>query len=257
MKYLLLCAAIMASACSQKETALSIALELDGHPAPPINQKTLEAHPASPDKDGRRSWPIATLLGPAMAEKSLAITVYGAEGRSITMPRPKDHTTEPLLILEKDGATSASMSGDQAPALAGPITRITVTSTDKEKVEERAQVTDIKPLAIKLDGQDAPEWSYDALMKLIAAKGVSRDTWSLRDAAASFVGPKARVVAVINAEEERMELPKSEWANSERTPAMRVNRQGQYKFTWSGGNPMTGGIAELRNVRVIELVTDK
>jgi len=188
--------------------------------------------------------------------------VRGEPDLSATMPRPhKDRTLEPVLMLDKNGALAAAMLSVSAPfpakpSVSGKITKIEVSSSDKEKTEEREQVTDIKPLAVKIDGKDAAPWSYEQLAKLTEGKE-KRDTWSLREAAKQLVGPKARVVALVNGEDERMELDKAMWADESRTPNMRVNRQGLFKFSWSGANPMQGGDAQLRNVRAVELVNEK
>jgi hypothetical protein len=129
--------------------------------------------------------------------------------------------------------------------------------TDGEK-DERAQVTEIKPLEVTVDQKPGATWSFEQLTHLGGKKpeDLNKASWSLRDAAKELVGPKARVVAVKNAEDERMEISKAEWLDEKKTPMMRANRQGQYKVSWTGANPMEAAATELRNVRSIEIVTD-
>lgn len=129
--------------------------------------------------------------------------------------------------------------------------------SDGEK-DERAQVTQIKPLDVVVDKKPAMTWSFDQLTKLggKVAPDLNKASWSLRDAAKELVGPRARVVAVSNADDERMEITKAQWDDASKTPMMRVNRQGQYKVSWSGANPMEGAAVELRNVRSVEVVNE-
>jgi hypothetical protein len=261
MKRSLLLTCLLATACTK---AVSISVTIDGQPAATIDKKKLEATKPDFQKDDFRAWTIAGLLGSAVAEKSLAITVHAENDLTITLPRPlKDRTAEPVLLLKKDGDLAAAMmseQGDAMPPMSSKISKLTVVTSDKKSTDEREQVTEIKPLAVKVDGKEVEPWTWDKLSKLNTPKegetSVSRDSWSLRDAAKQLVGPKARVVAVVNDEDERMELAKEQWSDAAKIPAMRVNRQGQFKFQWGGSNPMEGGDSQLRNVRLVEIVIE-
>src|SRR5688572_29671163 len=102
---------LSAASCTKPAADFSIAVEIDGQPAPPIDKKKIDASKPDFEEGEQRAWSIAHLLGPAMEEKSLAITVFGKNDLSATMPRPhKDREAEPVLLMNGAGMSAAMVA---------------------------------------------------------------------------------------------------------------------------------------------------
>lgn len=128
------------------------------------------------------------------------------------------------------------------------------TNKGKEKEEEREQAAVSSSLAIIVDGKPSGEWTVDKLRGLASSKGGSEDMrWSLRDATTTLVGANARVIAVL-AQGNRLEIEPKQWSDASRHPILRVNRKGDYKFQWEGGDSISN-LSELRQLTGIEIKT--
>lgn len=89
----------------------------------------------------------------------------------------------------------------------------------------------------------------------IAGEGEGRrEAWSVREVVMRLVGPKARVVSVRGQGADRQTVERSAWDNGARTPVLRLNRRGLFKFQWvraSDGEPEERG--DVRDVTSIEV----
>ena len=85
----------------------------------------------------------------------------------------------------------------------------------------------------------------------------ARDAWSLRTLAADLVAPGARVTAVRGEDGREVELAPGDWTDDTRTPVIRLNRRGKFKFHWADGDlrPLEG--QELRNITTLVFTTQK
>src|SRR5207249_3512325 len=128
-------------------------------------------------------------------------------------------------------------ANDGAPPAETPTTLAVVVATKAAKPADKAVE---KKLA----------WSKADLEKV---KGVSssnpnkpsRETWDLREVTKTLVGPKARIVALVE----------KAWKDAGMVPSLWVNRRGLFKFTWTAADGKAiEGAEELRDVRRIEIV---
>jgi hypothetical protein len=124
--------------------------------------------------------------------------------------------------------------------------------------EERAQkaVSDI--IQIIVDGKPQGEWTIEKLNRVktgtvAGPSDAGKEGWSLHDLASALVGPKARVIAVSASRTKRLEVEPSKWNDKKRTPVLRVNRRGEFKFQWVSDGAVLPLEPEMRSVRVIEL----
>jgi hypothetical protein len=83
----------------------------------------------------------------------------------------------------------------------------------------------------------------------------TRDAWSLRTLATEHVGAGARVTALRGDGEREVEIPAAAWNDLTRTPVIRLNRRGQFKFHWADEKltPLEG--EELRNISALVIST--
>lgn len=259
---------------------LRIPVEIDGKPGPPIQADTLSARKPDFQDQDHRAWLIAPLLGASASREDARITIAGEKDFEITMPSAsKDGDLVAVLMLSRRGEMTAALvspsdpfppfhgrgrrlnrGGDPLPRVSKSIARIVVTygaTPTQARAEERPQVGEVRPLRVIAGGKELEPWTVEKL-GTVARKGLvsgdaARESWSLRDLVRALVGPDARLVAVAGAGHRRLQIDPKAWADPQKTPTLRVNRQGLFKFQWVGDRNVLPAEAELRNVRVIEV----
>lgn len=124
-----------------------------------------------------------------------------------------------------------------------------------ENDTEREQQAVETPLDITVNGKPAEAWSMEKLQKVkMRPSADGKEMWSLRDLAHELVSPKARVSAVRSGEY-KTAIDQADWDDPNRTPQLRVNRQGQFKLEWSGVKSAKAGFkGEIRDIDGFDLV---
>ena len=102
--------------------ALSIAVEVDGQPAPAIDAARLDAVPPDYTDHERRAWRLETLLGDAAKREGAVISVTGEKGLSIQLDRTSTEGAPiAVLAVSRRGEVVAAMvdADDPFPAYHG------------------------------------------------------------------------------------------------------------------------------------------
>lgn len=283
-------------ACRHKEgraraaaipASLSIAVQIDGKPAPPIDAARLGAVPPDYVSGERRAWRLSTLLGEACARPDAVVEVEGEGGRKTVFERPAHAPDgrEPVLALNRRGDVVVALmkKDDPFPEFHGrgekrgrsgdPATRV----RDVKQIrvyglggpggggrgDRRAREGAPVQVATFIDGRPGPVWT---LAKLGRAKTLSilgdggegtRDAWSLKELAATLVGPGAVVTQLVDDTGKTLALDPAAWADASKIPVVRVNRRGMLRFQWANAElaPIAG--EDLRGVAQIHLTTSK
>jgi hypothetical protein len=110
---------------------------------------------------------------------------------------------------------------------------------------------------VLVDGKPAPKWSADQLdatpvLDLVNKNGEARQGWALRDLASKFVGPQARVVAVVGAGGQRFAVEPKDWQDSSRMLVLKVSHKGDYKLHWASRDGSSDD-AVLKGVKEIDV----
>ncbi|MGO9711117.1 MAG: hypothetical protein ACLQBL_19810 [Polyangiaceae bacterium] len=137
---------------SSAPSELAVAVEIDGHAAPPLDHAKLDAtRPDFVDGD-RRAWRIETLLG-ASAERDGAIfTVTGDQDVAIVLRHPKsDDDRAPVLVMNRRGQILAAMvvKSDPFPSYHGQGHRL------ERRGDPLPRVEGVKRIVVSLDPSDA------------------------------------------------------------------------------------------------------
>ena len=102
--------------------ALSIAVEIDGVAAPPIDAARLDATPPDFTDQDRRAWRLETLLGEPARREGVVTTVTGEKGLSIQLDRSSaEGAPIAVLAVSRRGEVVAAMvdADDPFPAYHG------------------------------------------------------------------------------------------------------------------------------------------
>lgn len=137
---------------SSAPSELAVAVEIDGHAAPPLDHAKLDAtRPDFVDGD-RRAWRIKTLLG-ASAERDGAIfTVTGDQDVAIVLRHPKsDDDRAPVLVMNRRGQILAAMvvKSDPFPSYHGQGHRL------ERRGDPLPRVEGVKRIVVSLNPSDA------------------------------------------------------------------------------------------------------
>jgi hypothetical protein len=94
------------------------------------------------------------------------------------------------------------------------------------------------PIDVVVNGKPAVKWTADQLdatpvLDLLNKNGEARQGWALRDLAAKFVGPSARVVAVVGAGGQKLAVDAKDWQDPSRFLVLKVSHKGDYKLHWA------------------------
>lgn len=95
------------------DKALSIAVTIDGVPAPPVDAERLERTPATYADEGKRAWRIDTLFGAKGARTGVSYTVTGDGGVAIVL-RPPRSLAEAVPVI------AANLRGEVIVAMVSP-----------------------------------------------------------------------------------------------------------------------------------------
>jgi hypothetical protein len=245
---------------------LRIPVEIDGREVAPIDSVRLAQTPADFVSEDRRAWKLTSLLGAPSERESALIAVTGDKGVSVVFSRPRTQQ-DPIAVLwvTRRGETIASMTApgepfppyhghggqmhrppDPLPRIAG-VTKVRVYLDGKPSTRDAAHFT---PVEVIVTGRPPTTWSEESFDKAPREKseavGSDREAWSLRDLARTLVGPGARVVMVVGDVEKRIDA--TEWADTSRTPILRVAGGGKLKFRWIEKDGQMGE-ADVKAVR--------
>ncbi len=95
---------------------ITIAVEVDGAAAKPIDPARLDAVPPEFSEEDRRGWRLATLLGEAAKREGAVLAVSGEDGPEVLLRVPKDvEAPQPALLVSRRGEVVATMVSPQAP----------------------------------------------------------------------------------------------------------------------------------------------
>jgi hypothetical protein len=267
------------SASAQVPASLHIEVEVDGKTAPAIDAARVTALKPDFTSEDRRAWKLSALLGAPAEREGAVVAVTGEKGLTVLLPRAKV-ASDPVgvLVITKRGETTAALVSPSEPFPAyhgqggrlhrpGDPTRIAGVTKFRVYVEGAAPsssaeagaasvATVAPPVEVHVTGRAASTWTADAMHKVKHYAAPSspddRDAWSLRDLAASLVGPKARVVAV-SGDGERVEIKKAEWTDAKRIPILRVGGGGtRIKLRWVDAAGKMGD-AVVKNVQRIDV----
>jgi len=113
-------------------------------------------------------------------------------------------------------------------------------------------------LQVLVNGQPSAAWDPARLQRVTPLRlrnheGEDRVAWPLRDVTRALVGASARVVALVNDQQQRVAVAPAEWSDPTRTLVMRPTHRGGYKVHWVDADG-TSGEALLKGVRQIEIV---
>jgi hypothetical protein len=261
--------------------SLHIPVEIDGRAADPIDAKKLGARKADFQDNEHRAWRMADLIGAPADRSDTVFTIVGDSNFRVTMPHPKKAgDLVPVLMLSRRSEITAAMvkpddpfpayhgqgrrlerGGDPLPRVAKSVAKILVTydanAVASTKADGTPQEVATPAIEISLDGKPTEAWTLERIKtvetKKVPSGDAARESWSLRDLAHALVGPKARVVAVAGAGHRKLAIDPKAWDDPRETPALRVNRQGLFKFQWVGDRTKLAAEAELRNVHALEL----
>jgi hypothetical protein len=159
-----------------------------------------------------------------------------------------------LLLTLASAAGCHRAAANTAPAkaavAAAPVVQIRshLRSDDERKPNQ--------PVAVVVDGKSAT-WTAEQLdatpvLELVNKNGESREGWALRDLAAKFVGPKARVTAVVGSGGQKLAIDAKDWQDAKKILIMKVSHKGDYKLHWA----MADGSADdaiLKGVKEIDI----
>ena len=191
------------------------------------------------DEEGFRSPLLRTGEDPGELETLLIVgkdgesrIIRAAPNKPITAHRGetrKDagrvrHVTK-LVFLDKDGG------------VAGPPVSLKVLVGGKETTWTRAELAKVKPIVLMSKDGDG-----------------ERDAWSLRELAATLVGPGAMPSEVLGEEPKSLRLDAKPWKDEALVPVIRVNRRGRLKLVWLDAKtheedhdePQLKGVREIR-----------
>jgi hypothetical protein len=132
--------------------SLSVAVVLDGVPAPALDAARFDGAKADFTEGERHAFRMVTLLGPAVARPGTSFAITGDQGLVLTMTTPADpKAPEPVLVVSRRGEVIATLldpsqpfppyhgwggrlgrPGDPLPRIGG-VTRIEVRSAEPGK----------------------------------------------------------------------------------------------------------------------------
>lgn len=119
---------------------------------------------------------------------------------------------------------------------------------------------DRKPSAaidVVVDGKPTAKMTADQLdatpvLDLVNKNGEARQGWSLHDLASKFVGPQARVVAVVGANGQKFAVEPKDWQDPSKFLVLKVSHKGDYKLHWASRDGSSDD-AVLKGVREIDV----
>jgi hypothetical protein len=272
---------------------LHVDVEIDGVPASPIDAARLTATTPDFQDDDHRAWRVTTLLGAAAARPGVVVAAVGDKGVSVEMrPGPGPNDPTPVLSLNRRGDVVAELlapdapfpdfhgkggrlnrPGDPTPRLPSPVRlRVFVPGAAAPVASSTVgtgtgggtgdgggalAATNAEPLKVLVTGTGPTTWTPAALAALprftIHADGSDKDAWPLRDVVHVLVGPRARVTAAIDGDGTSAKIDKKAWADTKKTPVLRINRRGMYKIEWVDRDGDLTNDDGVRNVRSVEV----
>lgn len=113
------------------------------------------------------------------------------------------------------------------------------------------------PIDVVVNGKPSTRWTAAELdatpvLDLVNKNGEARQGWALRDLAAKFVGPSARVVAVVGAGGARFAVDAKDWQDPSKLLVLKVSHKGDYKLHWASRDGSSDD-AVLKGVREIDV----
>lgn len=79
----------------------------------------------------------------------------------------------------------------------------------------------------------------------------ARPGWSLRELVRRKLGDAARVTALVSRDGKRVRLDAAAWSDTDGTPILRVNHNGQLRFHWVGGKGRRTGLKDVQTIEVV------
>lgn len=101
---------------SARALDVTIAVEVDGSPAPPLDTSRLDA--VAPDyvEDDKRGWNLVSLLGDVARRDGVVFAIAGADGPEVLLRLPKtSEDPQPALLASRRGEVVATMVSPQDP----------------------------------------------------------------------------------------------------------------------------------------------
>jgi hypothetical protein len=95
---------------------LRIPVDVDGHPAAPIDARVLSSTAPDFKDDEHRAWKLATLLGAAAQSGHAEIAAVGDDGVAVLFPSPASAgDPQPVLMANRRGELVATMLAPATP----------------------------------------------------------------------------------------------------------------------------------------------
>lgn len=113
-------------------------------------------------------------------------------------------------------------------------------------------------LTVSLGGGRSANWSFEDLRRVprqrdIPTEGGAASGWSMRDVVAILGDNGARIGTLTNTQGQVVTISSAQWADQTRTPMLRVNHRGLWKFDWVDAGtrmPLPGGLRDVAQLTV-------
>lgn len=255
---------------TRSSPGVSIAIEVDGTAREPVDSVRLSKRSPERRYEGWRLWRLAPLIGVDLA--GAVVILDHADGKlgGFSLP-PAATGVESWFAADAKGRAAiivASSSAEPLPALDvvdgfASLTKIRVTTRAGRSIsaaKARSNGTEVANLSISFADGSSTQWTMADLQRVPARQRIPTERgdvpgWSLRDIAAALVDRTARVGSIANAQGEASTISAPDWSDSKRTPILRVNQRGSWKFDWID-SATKSSLAEgsLRDVSTIRFV---
>jgi len=238
-----------------------------------VDASWIAANPAPLEWGEGRAWPLGPLLGEAFASGgTLRVTPRGGEAVTFDAPGTRRDGRVPLLVVNRKGEAVVTL-GDPAAGPAvfhgrggargragdGATRVVDVVRVEHVPGQARSAPTPAEPgpISVVAAGDHASPLALitaealDAVpeIALQSADGAPLDQRcrDLRAVAEALFGG-ARVEAVVGEDGARLAISEARWMDPTWIPALRVNKQGHWRFQWVKGRVLRRGVPGVRDV---------
>ena len=158
-----------------------------------------------------------------------------------------------LLVVAAAGCHRAAAGHAPSASTAAPAAQTEPPRHARSDGERKPSQT----VTVKVNGKPAAAWTADRLdampvLALVNKNGESREGWWLKDLAQKFVGPSARVVSIVGASGEKLDVEQKDWQDSSKFLVLKVSHKGDYKIHWATRDGSADD-AVLKGVKEIDL----
>jgi|GEM_PF-2304250 len=242
-----------------------------------FDQAWVVAHPPDVSWGQGRAWTLGRFFSDAWADPGFELRVSGTAGEAVvfTEPGSRRDGRQPMLVINQKGVPLVTLagedgnpdafhgrggarqrSGDESPRVIG-VARIELLAVKgaSRKKPSPGEASAPTSLTVMRDGAAAAPLTVESLAgtagrPLMDEAGAPRgvEYWDLRAWADGQV-----LTAVVDRAGSVTEVAPGLWADASKTPSIRVNRRGAWRFEWISPDgaqlrdlPSVGNVAELR-----------